>query len=1701
MTGKKIISTLLSIALLATSSCLALSSKASKEQINPFRTEDRERDNIIAYATGEKSGGITKNTFSMGDNRRYIVTFKKDASLSQIKAALTGYKYRLLADSSQRVFLIHTDESFEKTYKEIILSFEEDSIREIAETIPNDTYAQNYEYEMLNMFKAWDHGFGSKDIIIAVTDSGLLRNHEELKDANILEGYDYATSSTGVNSDTSGHGTKIIGLLSATPNNGKGACGIAPECTILPLKITAENGKIYTSDFLDSIYMAADSGADIINMSLGGYKYLESEAKAMEYAYNKGCILVASSGNEGNDAEYAGMKCYPASYDGVISVGSVDSEGKSCIFSQHNDAVDISAPGKDLYLIDKNNGYVVSSGTSFSTAFISGAAALALSELGGAATMNSDAFDYLISECAMGEKSNRLGAGILDVEKVIANVHSPLVWGVENGGVYYDNVKIHFNKGEAVLDGESFNSGDLCKHTGNHTLSVTDGDKITEINFTTDNLPLEYKLKNGNGYSYAEFSYGKGTLNGLPYKSGEKITTEGKHTLVLTSPYGNKETFQFTLSFSDVAIYGVENGKKYASPVNISIPSGGTINLDNEKITSNRFTVSKNGTHTLTVSQNGGKKTTVTFDIEYAQGIVDTSVSDVKAISEYGVMVIWNGINRGVRLYDSETLKLIKYVNLGENITNACFIGEKLYVAGTNNLYAFAGKELKTNATATAVYTFEFPITVSTFDSDALYSVQSSSVNSGKITKLPISSFEEQEICTLKSIPDIISYDSVTNCIGFGKKEESKFYISSADGSVMKTFHTDDVLKNGFIFKNGKIAYGGKVFSIEKQKLVFYVSDSKAMYFDGTKLITENAIYNTETFENQGIFEFPIENLALCNGVYYISFDNSYLYISEIPPSAICFDILGNSGTNGTFGTDVSLSAKATSVASVNNTLFLTDNSNILYSVDKTDLSLTSYVFLPFVPTGIKALDKDLYIYSDKFSYILIYSTLSGKMVLFETPHPVSKLDTGKEMFAYIAGSELYVYSTDYKKLFSDRTKTYHSACFSKDGQFMHTLSERSFYTILECRSTDGFSQNYEKILNYNAFDMFCDDIYLYINTAVYNISDGNVASSMTSKVYGRNDNTFVTATGLFENGKYKSHIDLSSNIYHLDPNGDLYLFDGNTLSITRNTYGRYNVDPNVVGVENGGVYSSSVSFTFSRGVAYLDGVRTEGGKTVSSGGEHTLVISLPFGVIYEYKFTVNASLSEIRIKGGDVALKVNGETKLSVEFFPIGAPEADIMFYCESDVASVSTDGVLKGLKPGEATVFAATLDGVYVTSIKVVVKASVLEFTHSYYGIDLTNGILYNVPSGTTVQAFFNSLTSEAKNHTKLFDVNKNEVTEGIIKTGMEIRLLNQKEEILDSLLIAVTGDCNGDGDVDIGDLVTASGMINGQSIATVFVCGADFSNNGIVDVADIFTYKEIISGKENTVSIAGTAKPISDTNIILSCVESNGTYTITLSSEDALLGISGIITYSEADLEFVSAEKKGTVYGTEATENGIRFFSTFSAPTSDNLVTVTFKAKTEGTQVFCIEEILIYSDETKSAENISLSYTPGLKPSGNDNEVISPSLGILIPEFSPNVFSYALKVPYGTESVEFSGTFTELIVIGNHNLKDGSVITIKTPENEYKFTVVFESNNNNGISPVIIILVSVVILLIVGIIAYIILKKKTVINNNQNVDIGKY
>ena len=350
---------------------------------NPFEKDDSLREKIVSSASGKSNSLISLNRRFMGNETRYITVFKKDVSLSKIGKILNGYNYRLLADSDERIFLIYLSapDEFFKSNENYIESFEMDSVKENLGYYPNDTYSTAYELSLLGMNEAWSYSLGNPEITVAILDSGIDRYHEDFAGTNILSGFDYESGQSLVEYDSTGHGTKVAGIIAAAGNNGIGCVGIAPKCTLLPLKITNSQGKIYTSDFIDSLYLSADSGADVVNMSLGGYEKLESEEKAVKYAVNKGCILVAAAGNEGNDAEYSGKKCYPASYDGVISVGSVDENGNSCIFSQHNESVDIAAPGSRLSLLSTGSGYTTDSGTSFSSAYISGVAALVLSVL------------------------------------------------------------------------------------------------------------------------------------------------------------------------------------------------------------------------------------------------------------------------------------------------------------------------------------------------------------------------------------------------------------------------------------------------------------------------------------------------------------------------------------------------------------------------------------------------------------------------------------------------------------------------------------------------------------------------------------------------------------------------------------------------------------------------------------------------------------------------------------------------------------------------------------------------------------------------------------------------------------------------------------------------------------------------------------------------------------------------------------------------------------------------------------------------------------------------------------------------------------------------------------------------------------------------------------------------------------------------
>jgi PKD repeat protein len=171
-----------------------------------------------------------------------------------------------------------------------------------------------------NAQAAWDaaQGFGSASVIIAIIDTGADLDHPDL---NLVAGYDFGDNDGNPEDDSAdgGHGTCCSGIAAAKANNGVGACGIAPGCKVMPLKVVDSAGTMYFSAIQNALYYAADQGAQIVSMSFGAYILSDPATDtAILYAYNAGCVLLATTGNDNRTIRIR----YPAINANVIGVGA-----------------------------------------------------------------------------------------------------------------------------------------------------------------------------------------------------------------------------------------------------------------------------------------------------------------------------------------------------------------------------------------------------------------------------------------------------------------------------------------------------------------------------------------------------------------------------------------------------------------------------------------------------------------------------------------------------------------------------------------------------------------------------------------------------------------------------------------------------------------------------------------------------------------------------------------------------------------------------------------------------------------------------------------------------------------------------------------------------------------------------------------------------------------------------------------------------------------------------------------------------------------------------------------------------------------------------------------------------------------------------------------------------------------------------------
>ena len=230
------------------------------------------------------------------------------------------------------------------------------------------SYRYQYMHDTVDSYAAWGVTTG-KGVTVAVIDTGVKANHEDLPNLRRVE-VTNGKDSLGLD-DATGHGTHVAGIIGAAMGNGKGGAGIAPGATILSLRVVNAAGYIYDSALIAALRTAVKNGAQIVNISIGGTAYNAVFQKVINEAAEAGVTVVAAMGNDGTNCLN-----YPAGYDNVIGVVSVDRTNNRASGSSYGTWGDVAAPGAAVWSTTNNGSYGPKSGTSMASPVVAGVAAL-----------------------------------------------------------------------------------------------------------------------------------------------------------------------------------------------------------------------------------------------------------------------------------------------------------------------------------------------------------------------------------------------------------------------------------------------------------------------------------------------------------------------------------------------------------------------------------------------------------------------------------------------------------------------------------------------------------------------------------------------------------------------------------------------------------------------------------------------------------------------------------------------------------------------------------------------------------------------------------------------------------------------------------------------------------------------------------------------------------------------------------------------------------------------------------------------------------------------------------------------------------------------------------------------------------------------------------------------------------------------------
>ncbi len=1577
-----------------------------------FADADSRREQALSAALEQSAGEEPSRLSSFGnaspeggEGVRCIVRFSETLPEEELSALLDGVNGRPLAQSSERLFQVYLPDpdAFKAQCGDALLYLSEDRLLASSELPTDPKLAERTEYARLNLFSAWERVTPSPDILVAVLDTGVDRTHEELSGAQILSGYDVLQGSAGVSADRDGHGTAVIGLIAASANNGVGSAGVAYGVRILPIRIADKSKAIYSSDLISGIRFAADAGARIINLSLGGYEYSEAEYDAVRYAIERGCILIAAAGNDG-EKERAEDPVYPASYPGVLAVGSCDADGALSSFSQRSDTVDLLAPGENLLLLAAGgkgeNAYRYANGTSYSAALLSGVAALALSALDDGVRMNAEELEVLLADGRT--RRSGVGYGPVDALQAVEDANLPVVTGVRDGVTYTDRVTIHFNRGEAFLDGEEFFDGDMVFRSGGHTLVVNSGEFRRTVSFRILYTPASYEMNEGERAVSFTYAGGYATLDGFPYVSGEEITSPGWHLFRLTDPLGGTTEHPFYCDFRVPTVSGVTNGGVYRQPVRIRVSGSGSTLLDGEEL-QGETVVSADGAHILTLS-NAGTTRVVRFTLDTGVRRFENTVarSGVLCDVENGWYAVYSEMLIGLRVFDLETGEFLRFLDT-ETVRGTARIGGRLLIFGEWQLTVLDPSRMRSGDPVLASYEIRCDGFASVggdvycLSDGTLYGVRPGNGDwgspAGDCVLSPLLETNAEEL-----------YADGESLWLYGIAENR--FDRYANGEITSFYPTFEAAGERKLFADGMLFCGGYAARTADFAPTFAFAGSPLIVLDGL-LFTTEAVYRLANGVLAGGYAGDVSCVTRAGGEVFVC--GGAGGISRYPAE----NGFGFAPAGGTLLAETAESdgytrfftlygrGSASDSAAVGNrfgAVFPAERKLLLFR----DRALEREVELPFAPAGICLSESGCAVWSADGRLLWADGTV------YPFANPIRDVFFRSDGFWVLAGERLYRPDGG---AWTDAGIQAEAAAGSAD--LLVWLSGG----VLSAQTANGTLR-----VPCDASVLYTDGTYILANRDVYRASDLSLVRHLNAEVLDLSGRTVLLTNGLYllDAGTTVFPLELgvlSSYDACLGEACGLVLLHEGSLSVSGYDYPIWEL-PTLTGADDGGRYDAQTVIRYDRGYGYLDGQPLRSGARVTEPGEHRFLLVLPGGIQRVRTFTVIPAAERIAFFNELYRCSVGDSGQLRVRVYPANANPVPVVFSTDSDCIRLEADGRFVAQSVGTATVTARSADGRLQATCVVSVQSLLLRFDEeSGYRVDRESGFLYGVPAGTDAEELLSRIRSDGKP----------ELPSGVVGTGAVLVLLSEDGEELDRLTVVVQGDLDGDGYVTLLDLqLLEQALSRGTETDALFTASADIDESGSVSDKDAnLLERMLLRGTGN----AGRGTPPSGRTgtvgiFLPSVVQTGSALQVTLYLKDSARascagcgGASGRLHYPSS-LTYLGAE----TYGWEVSlyeSGGAVSFLVFGERSVGTLPLVTLRfsvdAESSGETLSLVLDggTVLHKGKAYGIAEERAEFTPTERVYG---DVQLQVVGMTEP-FSQEKKTYEVHLPVGTPALDYT------------------------------------------------------------------------------------